>query len=222
MFRDRSDAGRQLANKLEKYRGTEAVVVGLPRGGVPVAAEVARHLGLPLDIIGVRKLGVPGQEELAMGAIGEGGVKVMNETLLGHLRISVDHIARVEQEQQGVLAERLATFRSGKPEVSLTGRTALIVDDGLATGATARVACQVARARGAARVVLAVPVAPVEEAAGFPDADEVVVVATPDPFFGVGMHYEVFDQTTDGEVVGLLRDSGRDEVGEASAAPPEE
>ena len=221
MFRNRQDAGRQLAKKLEQYRGTNTVVLGLPRGGVPVAAEVARHVGLPLDIIGVRKLGVPGQEELAMGAIGEGGLKVMNDAVLEHLRMSVGDIARVDKEQQRVLAERLATFRSGKPEVSLTGRTALIVDDGLATGATARVACQVARARGAARVVLAVPVAPVEEAAYFPDADEIVVVATPDPFFGVGMHYEVFDQTTDEEVVRLLRDSSAHQVGDASSAPPE-
>jgi len=221
VFRNRQDAGRQLAKKLEQYRGTNTVVLGLPRGGVPVAAEVARHVGLPLDIIGVRKLGVPGQEELAMGAIGEGGLKVMNDAVLEHLRMSVGDIARVDKEQQRVLAERLATFRSGKPEVSLTGRTALIVDDGLATGATARVACQVARARGAARVVLAVPVAPVEEAAYFPDADEIVVVATPDPFFGVGMHYEVFDQTTDEEVVRLLRDSSAHQVGDASSAPPE-
>jgi putative phosphoribosyl transferase len=222
VFRNRQDAGRQLAKKLDHYRGTNTVVLGLPRGGVPVAAEVARDLHLPLDIIGVRKLGVPGQEELAMGAIGEGGLKVMNEALLEYLRLSVHDIARVDKEQQRVLAERLATFRSGKPEVSLTGRTALIVDDGLATGATARVACQVARGRGALRVVLAVPVAPVEEAASFPEADEVVVVATPDPFFGVGMHYEVFDQTTDEEVVRLLRDSTADEAGEASSAPPEE
>lgn len=222
MFRDRSDAGRQLAKKLDHYRGTDTVVLGLPRGGVPVAAEVARDLHLPLDIIGVRKLGVPGQEELAMGAIGEGGLKVVNEALLDQLRIGADDIARVEKEQKSVLAERLATFRSGKPEVSLTGRTALIVDDGLATGATARVACQVARARGAVRVVLAVPVAPVEEAASFPEADEVVVVATPDPFFGVGMHYQVFDQTPDEEVVRLLRDSAAHEAGEASSAPPEE
>lgn len=222
MFRNRQDAGVQLAKKLDHYRGTNTVVLGLPRGGVPVAAEVARYLNLPLDVIGVRKLGVPGQEELAMGAIGEGGVKVMNDALVGQLPVSADDIARVEREQQELLAERLATFRSGKPKDSLTGRTALIVDDGLATGATARVACQVARRRGAVRVVLAVPVAPVEEAASFPEADEVVVVATPDPFFGVGMHYEVFDQTTDEEVVRLLRDSSAHEAGEANSAPPEE
>lgn len=222
MFRDRQDAGRQLAKRLDQYRDTSTVVVGLPRGGVPVAAEVARYLNLPLDIIGVRKLGVPGQEELAMGAIGEGGVKVMNDALLGQLPVSADDIARVEREQQALLAERLARFRSGNPEVSLTGLTALIIDDGLATGASARVACQVARARGATRVVLAVPVAPVEEAAYFPEADEVVVVATPDPFFGVGMHYQLFDQTTDEEVVRLLRDSRANEAGETRSAPGEE
>jgi putative phosphoribosyl transferase len=206
MFKNREDAGAQLARKLEYLRGENVVVVGLPRGGVPVAAVVARHLGKPLDIIGVRKLGAPGQEELAMGAIGEGGVKVMNHALCRHLGVSDADIARVEVEQQDVLSRRLALFRSGRPEVPLQGVTALIVDDGLATGATAKVACEVARARGAVRVILAVPVAPAEEAADFPEADEVVVVATPEPFFGVGMHYEVFDQTADKDVVRLLRE----------------
>jgi putative phosphoribosyl transferase len=207
MFRDREDAGAQLAKKLEHLRGENVVVVGLPRGGVPVAAVVANYLRKPLDIIGVRKLGAPGQEELAMGAIGEGGVKVMNDALCRHLGVSDQDIARVEAEQQAVLSRRLALFRSGRPEVSLEGVTAVIVDDGLATGATAKVACEVARARGAVRVILAVSVAPAEEAADFPEADEVVVVATPEPFFGVGMHYEVFDQTADTDVVRLLRES---------------
>lgn len=209
LFRDREDAGHQLAQKLEHLRGDRVVVVGLPRGGVPVAAVVAKHLGAPLDIIGVRKLGTPGQEELAMGAIGEGGVKVMNEELIRHLSVADDDIARVETQQQEVLASRLAVFRSGKPEVSLEGLTAVIVDDGLATGATAKVACEVARARGATKVILAVPVAPAEEAAHFPDADEIVVVATPEPFFGVGMHYDVFDQTDDEDVVRLLGEEAR-------------
>lgn len=209
LFRDREDAGHQLAQKLEHLRGDRVVVVGLPRGGVPVAAVVAKHLGAPLDIIGVRKLGTPGQEELAMGAIGEGGVKVMNEELIRHLSVTDDDIARVETQQQEVLASRLAVFRSGKPEVSLEGLTAVIVDDGLATGATAKVACEVARARGATKVILAVPVAPAEEAAHFPDADEIVVVATPEPFFGVGMHYDVFDQTDDEDVVRLLGEEAR-------------
>ena len=209
LFRDREDAGHQLAQKLEHLRGDRVVVVGLPRGGVPVAAAVAKHLGAPLDIIGVRKLGTPGQEELAMGAIGEGGVKVMNNELIRHLSVTDDDIARVEVEQREVLASRLALFRSGRPEVSLEGLTAVIVDDGLATGATAKVACEVARARGAIKVILAVPVAPAEEAAHFPDADEIVVVATPEPFFGVGMHYDVFDQTDDEDVVRLLGEEAR-------------
>jgi putative phosphoribosyl transferase len=209
LFRDREDAGYQLAQKLEHLRGARVVVVGLPRGGVPVAAAVAKHLGAPLDIIGVRKLGTPGQEELAMGAIGEGGVKVMNNELIRHLAVTDDDIAREEVEQQEVLASRLALFRSGRPEVSLEGLTAVIVDDGLATGATAKVACEVARARGATKLILAVPVAPAEEAAHFPDADEIVVVATPEPFFGVGMHYDVFDQTDDEDVVRLLGEEAR-------------
>jgi putative phosphoribosyl transferase len=211
VFRDRVDAGNQLAQKCEKFRSQNVVVLGLPRGGVPVAAVVARHLDKPLDIIGVRKLGTPGQPELAMGAIGEGGVTVMNDDLLPHLDVSPEDVARVRAHEQVVLERRLDLFRSGREQISLDGVTALIVDDGIATGATASVACLVARARGAARVVLAVPVAPVDIPDNVGGADEVVVVVTPDPFIGVGMHYAVFDQTTDEEVVSLLnqqRDGG--------------
>lgn len=204
MFLDREDAGRQLAKKLEEYRGQDVVVIGLPRGGVPVAAEVARALGAPLDIIGVRKLGVPGQEELAMGAIGEGGVSVVNEALVRSIGISEEEMSRARSEQEKVLQDRLEVFRSGRPEVPVSGKVAIVVDDGLATGATARVACRVARARGATTVVLAVPVAPVAEAQSFTDADRLVVVSTPEPFFGVGAHYAHFDQTTNEEVVSAL------------------
>ena len=209
LFRDRTAAGAALAKELEEFRDLDVVVLGLPRGGVPVAAVVALELGKPLDIIGVRKLGVPGQEELAMGAIGEGGVRVFNDELLAHLDVSDEDVLRVEAHQQGVLAKRLALFRSGRPEVSLAGKIALIVDDGLATGATARAACLVARAKGATRVVLAVPVAPREESVSFPGADQIVVVSTPEPFIGVGRHYEVFDQTSDEDVVSLLAMAGR-------------
>ena len=205
MFRDRVDAGQQLARKLEQYRGTNSVVVGLPRGGVPVAAEVAKELGLPLDIIGVRKLGVPGQEELAMGAIGEGGVRVFNPELATSLGISPEAIAEVERREADVLAERLDLFRAGRPEVDLTGKTALLIDDGMATGSTARVACEVARARGAHTVVLAVPVAPADEVGRFDAADELVVVDPVHQFFGVGGHYRDFSQTTNAEVITHLR-----------------
>ena len=204
MFRDRVDAGQQLARKLEHYRGTNSVVVGLPRGGVPVAAEVAKELGLPLDIIGVRKLGVPGQEELAMGAIGEGGVRVFNQDLATSLGVSAEAIAEVERREAEVLAERLSLFRAGRPEVDLCGKTALLIDDGMATGSTARVACEVARARGAHTVVLAVPVAPADEVGRFLAADLVVVVEPAKWFRGVGGHYRDFGQTPNEEVVALL------------------
>lgn len=204
MFDDRVDAGRQLAAQLETYRGPDTVVLGLPRGGVPVAAEVAKHLGAQLDIIGVRKLGVPGHEELAMGAIGEGGVRLVNEALMRSLGVTAKQLAEVEAREKAVLDQRLALFRQGRPESDLRGKTALIVDDGMATGSTAAVACDVARARGAHRVVLAVPVAPPEEAEEFSSADEVVVLLTPTPFYGVGAHYRDFGQTSDNEVVALL------------------
>ena len=212
MFQDRVDAGKQLATLLEHYRGSDAVVLGLPRGGVPVAAEVARELGLPLDIIGVRKLGVPGQEELAMGAIGEGGVRVFNQALADSLGVTAAQVAEVEAREHQELDTRLALFRQGRPKLELSGKVALIVDDGLATGSTARVACTVARARGASRVVLAVPVAPADEAESFDAADEIVVADSTDRFFGVGAHYRDFSQTTNEEVVELLS-SGRGEVG---------
>jgi putative phosphoribosyl transferase len=216
LFRDREAAGVALAKKLQEFRDRDVVVLGLPRGGVPVAAVVASELGKPLDIIGVRKLGVPGQEELAMGAIGEGGVRVFNDALLQHLDIGEEDIVRVEALQQDVLAERLALFRSGRPEVSLAGKIALVVDDGLATGATARAACLVARAKGATRVVLAVPVAPREESVSFPGADQIVVVSTPEPFIGVGRHYEVFDQTSDEDVRAALAKPTTGDTGQSS------
>ena len=205
MFDDRVDAGRQLAKKLQQFRDTATVVLGLPRGGVPVAAEVARQLGLPLDIIGARKLGVPGNEELAMGAIGEGGVRVFNQALADSLGVSPEAVAEVEAREHEELATRLALFRRGRPERDLTGMTALIVDDGMATGSSAAVACEVARARGASRVVLAVPVAPGDELREFTAADEFVVVDPTERFFGVGGHYRDFSQTSNEEVVELLQ-----------------
>lgn len=206
MFANRADAGRQLAESLDKYRGEDAVVLGLPRGGVPVAYEVATALGAPLDVIVVRKLGVPFQPELAMGAVGEEGVLVLNPEVVRLAHVSEDEMASVERRESVVVKDRANRFRAGRPRRSLDGRTALIVDDGVATGATARAACRVARALGAARVVLAVPVGPPGVAERFLDeADEVVCPHQPHAFYAVGQFYSDFSQTTDDEVTALLQ-----------------
>ncbi|HVC14690.1 MAG TPA: phosphoribosyltransferase family protein [Acidimicrobiales bacterium] len=210
MFVDRVDAGRQLAARLEHLRGSPVVVLGLPRGGVPVACEVATELGMPLDVIVVRKLGMPFQPELGMGAVGEGGVRVLNEEIVRMAGVSDREIAAVEARERVELDRRARRFRGDRPPVPLAGHTALVIDDGIATGSTARTACQVARAQGAARVVLAVPVAPPGwEARIGPDADEFVCLATPEMFFAIGQFYEDFSQTTDDEVVDCLERAGR-------------
>jgi putative phosphoribosyl transferase len=204
-FADRVDAGRRLADALSRYRGPDTVVVGLPRGGVIVAAEVARALGAPLDVVLVRKLGLPSHPELAMGAIGEGGVKVLNADVLAHTGVTEEQIARVERAERAELERRAERYRHGRPPLRLEGRSVVIVDDGIATGATARAACEVARAAGAGKVVLAVPVAPEdwsERLAGV--ADELVAVFTPQSFGGVGQFYADFRQTTDDEVTDSL------------------
>src|ERR1019366_2009760 len=159
-FADRVDAGRRLAAKLGPLQGEDLVVVGLPRGGVPVALEVARALDAPLDVIVVRKLGGPVQPELGMGAIGEGGVRVLNAGVVRLARVSSDELATVERRERVELERRARRFRGDRPPVRLDGKTVVVVDDGIATGSTARAACQVARAQGASRIVLAVPVAP--------------------------------------------------------------
>jgi putative phosphoribosyl transferase len=187
------------------------VVLGLPRGGVPVAAEVAAALGSPLDVIVVRKLGVPFQPELAMGAIGEGGVRVVDPNLVTHLGVSEAALRAVEQRERAVLDERVASLRREHPHVPLQGRIAVVVDDGVATGATARVACQIARRLGAVRVVLAVPVAPAGTSAEELCADELVCCSTPLGFRAVGNHYRNFEPITDEEVVALL-DAARSEA----------
>lgn len=209
VFTDRLDAGRQLATRLEHLRGQHAVVLGLPRGGVPVAFEVAQALDLPLDVIVVRKLGVPYQAELAMGAIGEGGARVLDARVLAATGVSAKDLAAIEGRERAELEERVARLRRGRDPVDLTGRIAVIVDDGIATGSTARVACEVARHLGAARVIVAVPVAPVEAARGLPGADEVVCVWSPTEFMAVGNHYRDFSPTSDGEVIVLLDAAAR-------------
>ncbi|MBO0787658.1 MAG: dienelactone hydrolase family protein [Actinobacteria bacterium] len=188
------------------FRGQDVVVLGLPRGGVPVAAEIARALSAPLDVILVRKLGVPVQPELGMGAIGEGGVRIINPDVVRMARVSEDDIARVELAERAELHRRARRYRGDRPPVPVRGRTVIIVDDGVATGSTARAACQVARAQGAARVVLAAPVAPPavrNTLAG--DADEVIVLQTPARFAAIGEWYADFSQTSDAEVIALLQ-----------------
>lgn len=205
MFRDRAEAGRRLAEVvLARHPDDELVVLGLPRGGVPVAAEVARVVGAPLDVIVVRKLGLPQQPEVAMGAIGEGGVEVLDADLALRAGVSAAALASVEGREQAALRERVACLRAERDPADLRGRVAVVVDDGVATGSTARVACQVARARGAARVVVAVPVAAPDVTASDLGADELLCVEAPWPFHAVGLHYEQFDPTSDDEVRELL------------------
>jgi putative phosphoribosyl transferase len=206
VFVDRMDAGRKLATKLLHLRGEPVVVLGLARGGVPVAFEVATALGAPLDVIVVRKLGVPFQPELGMGAIGEDGARVINDEIVRLAGVSERQLAEVESRERAELERRALRFRGDRPRVPLAGRTAVVVDDGIATGSTARAACRVARAHGAARVVLAVPVAPPGWTSRFSgDADELVCLATPEPFFAIGQFYVDFSQTSDEEVVTCLR-----------------
>ncbi|MGZ6895955.1 MAG: phosphoribosyltransferase family protein [Acidimicrobiia bacterium] len=204
-FLDRVDAGQRLGRRLAFLKGKDVVVLGLPRGGVPVAREVADVLGAPLDVIVVRKLGVPFQPELAMGAVGEDGVVIVNDEIVRMAGVGEAELAEVEARERAELERRVRRFRGGRPKVSLAGRIALVVDDGIATGSTARAACQVARAHGAHRVVLAVPVAsPGWERKIGRDADELVALVTPEPFYAVGQFYADFSQTTDDEVVACL------------------
>ncbi len=209
LFDDRADAGEQLAERLAALRpkagSTALAVLGLPRGGVPVAERVALALGAPLDVILVRKLGVPFQPELAMGALGEDGIRVLNDDVVRETGVSERAIEEVAAREQAELARRAARYRAGRSMLSLSGKVAVIIDDGIATGATARAACQVARASGAVRVILAVPVAPPGWTRGQQDADELVCLHTPVDFVAVGSFYRNFDAIDDGEVVASLQ-----------------
>ncbi|MEV7923842.1 phosphoribosyltransferase family protein [Kitasatospora sp. NPDC088779] len=207
-FTDRTDAGRRLAARVGHLGGADTVVVALPRGGVPVAAEVAAALGAPLDICVIRKLGVPYQPELGMGAIGEDGVRVLNEQVIRLAGVGDDQLAAVERRERTELERRARRYRGGRPPTDLRGRTVIVVDDGVATGSTARAACRIVRARGAARVVLAVPVAPADWTERLSEvADELVCVGTPSPFFAIGEFYGDFAQTGDEEVLRLLAEA---------------
>jgi putative phosphoribosyl transferase len=205
-FRDRAEAGRVLAERLRRYAGRDDVVVlGLPRGGVPVAYEVARELGAPLDVFMVRKLGVPGHEELALGAIATGGIRVLNQELVKQLRLPPAAIEAIEARERRELERRERAYRGDRPPPDLTGRTVILVDDGLATGSTMLAAVQAVRQDNPARVVVAVPVADPDVCASLQEvADEAVCAITPQPMRAVGMWYEDFSQTTDDEVRELL------------------
>jgi putative phosphoribosyl transferase len=206
-YPDRAEAGRRLARRLGEYAGREDVIVlGLPRGGVPVAFEVAAALRAPLDLMVVRKLGTPGQEELAMGAIGSGGARVLNEEIVAQLGLSDAAIERVEARERRELARREEAYRGERPPPELAGRCVILVDDGLATGATMRAAIAALRPLHPARIVVAVPVAPPDVVARLRrEADEVVCPETPEPYVAVGRWYVEFSQTGDDEVRELLR-----------------
>jgi putative phosphoribosyl transferase len=212
-FRDRADAGRLLAERLECFRSARPVVLGLPRGGVPVAYQVASALDAPLDVIVVRKLGVPSQPEVAMGAIGESGVRVLDRRVLDQSGVRARELAAVEGRERQALAACVQRYRRGRERTELDGRTAIVVDDGVATGSTARVACRIARLLGASPVVLAVPVGPAETLRSVGEADAVVAVKEPASFVAVGYHYVDFSPTGDDEVVLLLDRSAEPDPG---------
>ncbi len=205
VFRDRLDAGRELAERLAPYRGTGALVLGIPRGGVPVAAEVARQLGADLGVVVARKLGAPYQEELAIGAVTADGGRYLNEDLVRELGVSESYIEAVTAKQRAEAQRRDRRFRGAGGPPPVAGRVVILVDDGLATGATVHAAIRSVREQGAARIIVAAPVGP----AGTCDtlraeADEVVCLHQPEPFYAVGLHYEDFRPTSDDEVERLL------------------
>jgi len=214
-FRDRREAGQLLAHRLASYAGRDDVIVlGLPRGGVPVAYEVARALGAPLDVFVVRKLGMPGQSELALGAIASGGIQVFNQSLIRRAGLPNEAIKRVALREQEELRRRERVYRGDRPAPELRGKVVILVDDGLATGATMRAAVQAVRERNPARVIAAVPTAAIEVCDALrEEADEVVCAFTPEPFNAVGLWYEDFTQTSDAEVRRLLRLAAEQQAG---------
>jgi putative phosphoribosyl transferase len=220
-FRDRHDAGQVLAERLSHYRDRgDVLVLALPRGGVPVAFEVARALDAPLDVFLVRKLGVPGHEELAMGAIATGGVLVANQEVVDMLRIGTDLIDAVARREGQELLRRERLYRGGRPPPAVQGRVIILVDDGLATGSTMEAAVKALRQQQPSRIVVAVPIAPVDTCRALAnEVDEIVCARTPEPFRAVGLWYADFSQTSDEEVRQLLDLARRAQGSTAATAP---
>ena len=213
-FRDRSDAGRRLAHALGRLDGAKTVVLALPRGGVPVAVEIARANGAPLDLVLVRKIGRPEQPELAVGAIAEGTAASLfvNEELCRSVGLDRTEVEKLATAERAELQRRLSVHMAGRPHLDLAGKTAVLVDDGLATGASMRVAIDAVRSRRPAGIIVAVPVAPTEVVAELePLVDRLVCLETPRPFMAIGEHYESFRQLEDAEVVDALRTSLRED-----------
>ena len=208
-FLDRTDAGQQLSSRLTHYRSrNDVVILALPRGGVPVAAEVAKALGRPFDLLLVRKLGIPGCAETAMGAIASNGVCVMHDDLIRQLDLTRTEVNEVKRRETAELARRERLYRGGKPPVEVTGKTVIVIDDGIATGATMQAAILLLRRQGARRIVVATPVAPPDTARKLArEVDEMIVVAEPEEFSAVGEWYRNFGQTSDDEVRRLLAEA---------------
>lgn len=220
IFKDRVDAGEILANKLSKYAAEKPLVLGLPRGGVPVAFEVAKALKAPLDVYIVRKLGVPGHEELAMGAIATGDVRVLNESVIGPLQISKEAIETETKKEKEELKRRERVYRSGRGPLNVANRTVLLIDDGIATGSTIKAAIAALKKQKAAKIVVGVPVAPwstIEELKK--EVDDLVCVSAPDFFIAISVWYDEFPQTTDEQVRELLEKAEtQEQIGQAAGA----
>ncbi len=204
IFEDRADAGRKLAERLEGFRGPDTIVMAIPRGGVVIGYQVAEALGAPLDVIVPRKIGAPGQPELAIGAIGDDQV-VLDQQIISYLSVPRSYLDEEIARQKQEIERRMRLYRGDRPFPDLTGKTVILVDDGMATGSTTLAAARALRTKHPGRLILAVPVAPPESVAKLrPEVDEIIVLETPEPFFAVGAWYANFDQTTDEEVIELL------------------